>query len=141
MLQRVTMQFLCTHLVQARINVGRISTVDLVRIRTRVPGLYGGTPLFLQGFLAHKKPPHRAWPSVGSWGMALSYERGTPVGRPLGRRYSRPTSGSEGMSDVPLYADLRRLVQGLRSRAYIRLFERADLKHGHLIFVKMAGDP
>ena len=43
------------------------------------------------------------------------------------------------MSDVPLYADLRRLVQGLRSRAYIRLFERADLKHGHLIFVKNGG--
>ena len=42
------------------------------------------SPFFLQGYLAHKKrQPHgtlRLWPYGGPRGLAVSYERGTPVG-------------------------------------------------------------
>ena len=42
----------------------------------------------VQGYLAHKKTPNPLWPpyeprhrsTVGSQGIAFSYERGTPVG-------------------------------------------------------------
>ena len=41
----------------------------------------------VQGYLAHKKQPpplrppkgHRYFPTVGSWGNTVSYDRGTPV--------------------------------------------------------------
>ena len=52
----------------------------------RDPGNNNSTPL--QGYLAHKIPPPppgppyepRHGPTVGSYGVAVSYERGTPVG-------------------------------------------------------------
>jgi len=51
------------------------------------PGLAAGNVPSLQGYLAHKKQRStlgapcapRYSPTVGSWGGAVSYERGTPV--------------------------------------------------------------
>jgi len=68
----------------------------------------------LQGYLAHKKTPNplgppegpRHSPTVGSYGGAVSYERGTPVG-PYIRHMRSALWRSYGggrflMSEVPL---------------------------------------
>ena len=59
-----------------------------------------------EGYLAHKKscPPHRTSigprhsPTVGTWGGAVSYERGTPVEEGAARAAAQLPQGSCGRS-------------------------------------------
>ena len=69
-----------------------------LRVRLKAREVCGPSPRVrrLHGFFAHKKPPHplgpqwepRHGPTVGSYGVAVSYKRGTPVALP---HSARPT--------------------------------------------------
>ena len=90
----------------------------------------------VQGYLAHKKPPPplgppkqpRHGPTVGSYGVGVSYERGTPVGVKTLQGGSRtPGRSARACTEREIFIDI------LLVRVHLIIeMSRPALRHGSL---------